>query len=92
MTRYCLNIFTFTFIQLKLISQERIKLIRFLAENGINANTFSDAEIRQKTQKIISERRLIAAGKTTNKMFKKQAKKSGGLSIKKLSGSKKSLR
>lgn len=43
---------------------ERLKLIRFLAQNGINASAFSDAEIRQFAQKVISTRKLKKDVKT----------------------------
>lgn len=45
-------------------SEERINLIHFLAEYGINAYTFTDAEIRQKAQKIMSTHKLKKEVKT----------------------------
>lgn len=47
-----------------MFSEERLKLIRFLEQNGINAHAFSDAEIRQQAQRVISTWKLKMEVKT----------------------------
>lgn len=75
-----------------MVSEERTKLIQFLAKNGINAYAFSDAEIRQKAQKILSEQKMKKSGirKMEGLRKKKENKKEGSsLAIKKLPENKK---
>lgn len=51
-----------------MVSEEREKLNKFLAQNGIKASAFSDAELRQQAQIILSLQNLKkAAGKPEKK-------------------------
>jgi hypothetical protein len=55
-----------------MFSEERLKLIAFLAQNGIEAKTFPDAELRQQAQKIISSQKLKSKAKKENKLATKK--------------------
>lgn len=48
-------------------SGDRERLIKFLAQNGIKASTFSDAELRQQAQRIQSEQKLKSYGYSPGK-------------------------
>lgn len=59
-------------------SGDRTKLIRFLAQNGIRADAFSDAELRQEAQKVLSSQKL------KKKVKQLPGKAAGSLSTKKI--------